>query len=123
MRVVTRGVKGGSRAVILVGRPPLSVGTYGSISIAPYDTGYRARTRYRDYDGVTRRVERHGRTKGAAERVLRLALRHRLHVGAEAEIHLTLRSLGLRRPGSPKSRRRTAPQGPSARIETGSTVR
>jgi hypothetical protein len=54
--------------MIIVGRPPLSVGTYGSISIAPYGTGYRARTLYRDYDGVTRRVERHGQTKGAAER-------------------------------------------------------
>jgi hypothetical protein len=38
--------------MIIVGRPPLSVGTYGSISIAPYGTGYRARTLYRDYDGV-----------------------------------------------------------------------
>jgi len=71
---------------MLMGRPPLSVGTSGSISTSPYGTGYRARTRYRDYDGVTRRVERHGRTKGAAERALRMALRDRVHVGAEAEI-------------------------------------
>ena len=48
--------------MIIAGRPPHSVGTYGSISIAPYGTGYRARTLYRDYDGVARRVERHGRT-------------------------------------------------------------
>jgi hypothetical protein len=109
--------------VILVGRPPLSVGTYGSISIAPYDTGYRARTRYRDYDGVTRRVERHGPTKGAAERALRLALRDRLHVGAEAEITPDTKIAGLAETWSPKSRHRTAPLGPSARIETGSTVR
>ena len=27
--------------MIIVGRPPLSVGTYRSISIAPYGTGYR----------------------------------------------------------------------------------
>src|SRR5688572_11388763 len=67
-------------------RPPLPVGTYGKISIYPYAAGYRARTLYRDYDGVTRRVERHGRTKGAAERALRLALRDRVHVGAGADI-------------------------------------
>ena len=35
---------------------------------------------------MTRRVERHGRTKGAAERALRVALRDRVHVGAGAEI-------------------------------------
>jgi hypothetical protein len=109
--------------MIVVGRPPLSVGTYGSISTTPYGTGYRARTLYRDYDGVTRRVERHGQTKGAAERALRLALRDRMHVGAEAEITPDTRSLGLRRPGSPKSRLRTAPPARCARIETGWTVR
>ena len=79
----------------LVGRPPLSVGTYGSISTSPYGTGYRARTLYRDYDGVTRRVERHGQTKGAAERALRLALRDRMHVGAEAEITPDTKIAGL----------------------------
>ncbi len=69
-----------------MGRPPLAVGTYGRISTSPYGTGYRARTLYRDFDGVTRRVERHGRTKGSAERALRVALRDRVHVGAGAEI-------------------------------------
>jgi integrase-like protein len=78
-----------------VGRPSLSVGTYGSISTTPYGTGYRARTLYRDYDGVTRRVERHGQTKGAAERALRLALRDRMHVGAEAEITPDTKIAGL----------------------------
>jgi integrase len=67
-------------------RPPLAVGTYGRISTSPYGTGYRSRTLYRDYDGVTRRVEKHGRTKGSAERALRVALRDRVHVGAGAEI-------------------------------------
>ena len=67
-------------------RPPLAVGTYGRITTSPYGTGYRARTLYRDYDGVTRRVEKHGRTKGSAERALRVALRDRVHVGAGAEI-------------------------------------
>ena len=89
------GVKGGLQYSEPVGRPPLSVGTYGSISTAPYGTGYRARTWYRDYDGVTRRVERHGQTKGAAERALRLALRDRVHVGAEAEITPDTKIAGL----------------------------
>jgi integrase len=80
---------------MLMGRPPLSVGTSGSISTSPYGTGYRARTRYRDYDAVTRRVERHGRTKGAAERALRMALRDRVHVGAEAEITPDTKIAGL----------------------------
>ena len=52
-------------------RPPLSVGTYGSISTAPYGTGYRARTLYRDYDGLTRRVDDTG-GKAAAERALQI---------------------------------------------------
>jgi integrase len=81
--------------MIIVGRPPLSVGTYGSISTSPYGTGYRARTLYRDYDGVTRRVERHGQTKGAAERALRLALRDRAYVGVEAEITPDTKIAGL----------------------------
>jgi integrase len=81
--------------MIIEGRPPPSVGTYGSMSIAPHGTGYRARTLYRDYDGVTRRVERHGQTKGAAERALRLAMRDRMHVGAEAEITPDTKIAGL----------------------------
>jgi hypothetical protein len=44
---------------------------------------------------VTRRVERHGRTKGAAERALRVALRDRVHVGAEAEITPDTKIAGL----------------------------
>jgi hypothetical protein len=78
-----------------MGRPPLSVGTYGSISTSRYGTGYRARTLYRDYDGVTRRVKRHGGTKGGAERPLRMALRDRVHVGAKAEITPDTKIAGL----------------------------
>jgi integrase len=89
------GVKGGLAYPIVVGRPPLSIGTYGSISTSPYGAGYRARTLYRDYDGLTRRVERHGQTRVAAERALRLALRDRVHVGAEAEITPDTKIAGL----------------------------
>jgi len=89
------GVKGGLAYPTLVGRPPLSIGTYASINTSPYGTGYRARTLYRDYDGMTRRVERHRQTKGAAERALRLALRDRMHAGAEAEITPDTKIAGL----------------------------
>ena len=50
-----------------MGRPPLPVGTYGKIRV--YEMGekrYRACTLYRDYDGVTRPVERIGRSRTAA---------------------------------------------------------
>jgi integrase len=59
-------------------RPPLSVGTYGEIRYYREGNGsHRARTKYRDHDGVTREVERRGSTKGAAERALKEALRDR----------------------------------------------
>jgi hypothetical protein len=69
--------------MIIVGRPPLWVGTYGSIRTAPYGTGYRAHS------------VRHGQTEGAAERALRLALRDRVHVAAEAEITPDTKIAGL----------------------------
>jgi integrase len=54
----------------MTGRPPLPVGTWGSITVEPVSSGYRARTRFRDFDGITRLVERRGRTKGAARAAL-----------------------------------------------------
>src|SRR5205085_209989 len=47
---------------------------------------YRARGRYRDYDGKTRQVEASGRTKGEAERRLRESLVDRSYSVTEAEI-------------------------------------
>lgn len=60
-----------------MGRPPLPIGTYGKIKTYPEGGGFRARCRFRDYDGVTRPVERVGRSKTAAENNLRAALRDR----------------------------------------------
>lgn len=52
-------------------RPPLPVGTWGSITVdQPRPGRYRARARFRDYDGHTRQVERTGRTRGAARAAL-----------------------------------------------------
>lgn len=40
----------------MAGRPPLPVGSDGKIRVVAVATGFRAFTRFRDYDGVTRPV-------------------------------------------------------------------
>ena len=70
-----------------MGRPPLPIGTYGKIKV--YQVGarrFRARTRYRDYDGVTRPVERVGTSATGATNNLRAALRDRGRETADGEI-------------------------------------
>ena len=53
----------------MVGRPPLPVGTFGSVTFVAQSSGVvQARVRFRDYDGRVRLVSRTGRTKAAAER-------------------------------------------------------
>lgn len=69
-----------------MGRPANPLGTFGSITVARYGDGYRARARYRDYDGVSRGVERHAKTKAAAERELRAALRDRARLAGTAAL-------------------------------------
>ena len=70
----------------LVGRPHLELGTHGRVRVYPDPAGYRAVCLYRDWDGVTRQVQRQAKTKGAAERALALALRDRGRSGAGQEI-------------------------------------
>jgi integrase len=48
--------------------------------------GWKAKTRYRDYDGEVRDVERWGKTKGAAEQSLQVALRDRSQSEGDGEI-------------------------------------
>ena len=67
-------------------RPPLPIGTSGRVRTYRTPSGWRARTSYRDYDGVTREVEKHGRTKAAAERLLATAVRDRAYSGGGAEL-------------------------------------
>ena len=56
-------------------RPPLPLGTWGTIKTEKLREGsYRALTRFRDHDGLTRRVTATGTTKASAERALRDAL-------------------------------------------------
>ncbi|SDP60706.1 tyrosine-type recombinase/integrase [Lentzea jiangxiensis] len=69
-----------------MGRRPLDVGTYGKIRFYSTSTGWRATTKFRDYDGITRPVERSGKTKTAAERALKEALRDRMAPGEEGMI-------------------------------------
>src|SRR5690606_14514415 len=79
----TTGAEGGA----LMPRPPLPLGTHGKIRV--YKLGprrVRARTNYRDYDGVTRPVERIGRSKADAENRLKEALRDRTRAGSSEEI-------------------------------------
>jgi integrase len=60
------------------GRPPTSVGTWGTIPTKRVrDGAHRARTRIRDKDGVTREVTATGTTAAAAERALRRKLLER----------------------------------------------
>jgi len=70
-----------------MGRPPLPVGTYGRIQVYPLSWGgFRARVRYRDYDGVTRHIERAGPSRTAAQNNLKEALRDRARLSADGEI-------------------------------------
>lgn len=60
-----------------MGRPHLELGTHGRVRIYRQPSGYRATCLFRDWDGVTRQIERQATTKGAAERALAVALRDR----------------------------------------------
>lgn len=63
-------------------RPPLPIGTYGAIQTTQLPSGeVRASTRFRDHDGVTRKIERTGPTAAAAKNRLREHLRDRSQQG------------------------------------------
>lgn len=66
-------------------RPPLPLGTWGAINrteIGP--DRWRARAQFRDFDGVTRPVERFGKTGAKAENTLKEALGKRARVHSAA---------------------------------------
>lgn len=63
-------------------RPPLPIGTYGAIQTTTLPNGeVRASTRFRDHDGVTRKVERTAGTEAKAKNRLREHLRDRAQQG------------------------------------------
>lgn len=68
-------------------RPPLLLGTHGEIRYYRLPSGkVRARTKYRDYDGVVREVERVAASRPKADRKLKEALRDRARAVAGDEI-------------------------------------
>jgi len=60
-----------------MGRPPLDIGQHGTVNFTRDNAGWVARCRFRDLDGVTRRVERRGVSRTAADAALREQLRRR----------------------------------------------
>jgi integrase len=63
-----------------MGRPSLPIGTAGKIRTWREANGqYTARCSYRDYDGITRTIDRTRDTRGTAERALKEAIRDRGH--------------------------------------------
>lgn len=61
-----------------MGRPKLEIGTYGKITRTELDDGrWVARTRVRDFDGVTRQVKAHGTSGAKAEAALKKAIKRR----------------------------------------------
>ncbi|MFF0270027.1 hypothetical protein [Kribbella sp. NPDC004536] len=72
-------------------RPPLPIGSWGSISTSVERTddkgrpvAYRAKTKFRDHDGHVRVVSAFGRTKSAAERAVLKKLQDRAKTGRHA---------------------------------------
>ena len=63
-----------------------SAPTERSAPTATRPRAWRSRTKVRDYDGITREVERHGATKGESLRNLREALRDRVYIGASGDL-------------------------------------
>ena len=71
-------------------RPPLSLGTPGDISVSEESPGtWVARCRFRDHDGVTRRLRKHARTKTLAKEKLHDLIRERQRAGARSSVGLT----------------------------------
>lgn len=64
----------------------MPVGTYGKINISGDAQPYKARARFRDWDGIVRPVVRFGQTKKAAEHALLEALRDRKRAGQDGHI-------------------------------------
>ncbi|MEQ3554635.1 tyrosine-type recombinase/integrase [Pseudonocardia nematodicida] len=72
-------------------RPPLPMGTHGSIKVARRagerrDASFVAKCRFRDFDGRTRLIERSGATKAAASRALQDEIRSRSRSVATAPL-------------------------------------
>jgi integrase len=78
-----------------VGRPSLAVGTAGRVRTYRTQQGWKARVLFRDFDGVTRDVEKNRKTRSAAERALAEALRDRVRIAGEDVITTETRVAAL----------------------------
>lgn len=64
------------------GRPQLPIGQYGDITVNPWTDGrYQAICKFRDFDGITRRVTAIGKSKSAASQALKTKLDERKQLG------------------------------------------
>lgn len=63
------------------GRAPLPIGTSGQVSYSGPKGKITALTRFRDFDGVTRRVSAQGSSKASADAALKEKLKARTHLG------------------------------------------
>jgi integrase len=63
------------------GRAPLPIGTSGQVSYSGPKGKVTALTRFRDFDGMTRRVSAQGTSKAAADAALKEKLKARTHLG------------------------------------------
>lgn len=71
-------------------RPALPLGTPGSITVSAAGPGqWVASCRYRDHDGVTRQMRKHGATRTAARSALHDAIRDRQAAGVRNTSELT----------------------------------
>src|SRR3954452_24122463 len=59
-------------------RPPLALGTHGSITVTKPAGSSAYIARFRDFDGMTRSLERHGRSRAAASAALQDEIRARV---------------------------------------------
>jgi len=62
-------------------RSQLAIGDYGNIKLTPIRGGFEALARFRDMDGVTRRVRAQGTSKDAATQALKAKFRARQNLG------------------------------------------
>jgi len=63
------------------GRAPLPIGTSGQVSFSGPKGKITALTRFRDFDGVTRRVSAQGSSRASADAALKEKLKARTHLG------------------------------------------
>jgi integrase len=71
----------------MAGRPPLPIGSHGDIYATDIRSGvYQAETRYRDTDGITRKVRATGPTEAKSKAALREKIRDRKRQGTSEEL-------------------------------------